>query len=533
MLRNIKDIKQFNRPKSEDFHFELIDRYFRNKKHGDILQTLSDKTCSDLDFDELFMYLDRTHSKVGQQFLYNKLRRIPIDDTFTKRQENTINKIENNPALLSQTIKSISKLDATEAYYITSLFQEEQIKPPLWFYLVPILSFSCLLLIVLMFFNPVFLFVLILNLITNLAIHYRNKKNLYPYLSSIPQLLKLRSVALKLHKDFKELNPDLNKAIKTIDQIRVRMSFFHLEAKIQSDSEALVWSILEMIKIPFLLEPLLLFSVLKRLDNKKNEIEDVFAFVGEIDSAISVSSLRKGLSNYCIPSVNHQPQNLSAQDAYHPLINNCVGNSLQVNNKSVLLTGSNMSGKTSFIRTIGINVITGLTINTCFAKSITFPRMRIYSAIRISDDLMNDKSYYFAEVLSIKNMIGKSKDNLPNLFLLDEIFKGTNTVERISAGKAVLSHLTSANNLVFVSTHDIELTDMLTKQYDLYHFSEVVNNKNVDFDYKLKHGKLTNRNAIKILEINGYPQSITDEARKLAGDGILKSEVGRRETEVK
>jgi len=113
-------------------------------------------------------------------------------------------------------------------------------------------------------------------------------------------------------------------------------------------------------------------------------------------------------------------------------------------------------------------------------------------------------------------MIIDSQKNVSNLFLLDEIFKGTNTIERISAGKAVLSYLDNYQNLVFVSTHDIELTGMLHNSYELYHFSEQVNNKTVDFDFKLKEGKLKNRNAIKILEINDYPKEIIDEAIELS-----------------
>jgi DNA mismatch repair ATPase MutS len=143
-------------------------------------------------------------------------------------------------------------------------------------------------------------------------------------------------------------------------------------------------------------------------------------------------------------------------------------------------------------------------------------RLKIYSAIRISDDLMNDKSYYFEEVLTIKEMIEKSQIPGSNLFLLDEIFKGTNTIERISAGRAVLSYLNNENNIVFVSTHDIELADLLLDNYILYHFSEQMDKKTVDFDFKLKEGKLKNRNAIRILEINDYPEVIITEAIELS-----------------
>ncbi len=165
--------------------------------------------------------------------------------------------------------------------------------------------------------------------------------------------------------------------------------------------------------------------------------------------------------------------------------------------------------------------------NTCFAKRMLIPKVRIYSAIRISDDLMNDKSYYFEEVLTIKEMIEQSSNEIPNLFLLDEIFKGTNTIERISAGKAVLSKLAKNNNFVFVSTHDIELTDMLSDEYELYHFSEIVKDNNVDFDYKLKEGKLKNRNAIRILQINDYPNDLINEAIEISKkmDEIAESKI--------
>ena len=352
----------------------------------------------------------------------------------------------------------------------------------------------------------------------NIVIHFWNKKNLFNYFSSIPQLSKLNGVAQELfkHRILKEIQPDLMKSASVINKVSNRMSFFNLETEMQSDQRILFWAILELVKIVFLIEPLFLFGTLKRIDTKRKEIENVFLFVGEIDAIISIASLRKGLENYCTPKIIDERKELSAQEVYHPLIENCVTNSLNVNGRSVLLTGSNMSGKTSFIRTIAINVITGLTINTCFATHFSMPQMRVFSAIRISDDLMNDRSYYFEEVMTIKDMIDKSVAENINLFLLDEIFKGTNTVERISAGKAVLSSLNGQNNIVFVSTHDIELADLLKNEYDLYHFSEMVDHKTVAFDYKLKEGKLKNRNAIRILQINDYPESIINEAIEIS-----------------
>ena len=175
-----------------------------------------------------------------------------------------------------------------------------------------------------------------------------------------------------------------------------------------------------------------------------------------------------------------------------------------------------MSGKTTFIRTIGINAVVAQTLNTCFAREFTLPRLKVHSAIRISDDIMNDKSYYFEEVLTIKMMLAESRSGIQNLFLLDEMFKGTNTVERIAAAKSVLTYLGKEENIVFISTHDLELAGYLKGKYDLYHFTEVVENNNILFDYRIKAGQLKTTNAIRILELNKYPSEVIEESKKLA-----------------
>ena len=489
MLRNRKKrtkaklLSEFGNLKTDSFDFDLIESYFRKKDHSGVFQILSDKTCNDLDFHDLFMFFDRTNSKVGQQYLYNKLRNIPADSTENFKNERLLEEFTNNSDFRISVQSQLSKLNEREAYYIATLFQDEILQTPKWYFIVPLLSFTSALSFIMAFFNPVFFLVILGLSIINIVIHFWNKKNLFNYFSSIPQLSKLNGVAQELYKNdlLKGNHPNLTKSTSVLNKVNSRMSIFNFDAGLQSDQQMFFWAIIELIKIVFLLEPLFLFGTLKRIDTKRTEIEDVFQFVGEIDAIVSIASLRKGLTNFCKPKIFDGQKSLSTQEVYHPLIEDCVKNNLDVNNKSILLTGSNMSGKTSFIRTIAINVITGLTINTCFAEHFSMPRMCVFSAIRISDDLLNDRSYYFEEVLTIKEMIDKSKSEHLNLFLLDEIFKGTNTVERISAGKAVLSSLNEENNIVFVSTHDIELADLLKNEYDLYHFSEIVDHKSVDF----------------------------------------------------
>jgi DNA mismatch repair ATPase MutS len=515
-----KSFHSFGSLKNEIFDFAQIGKYFRKKDHSDKPYVLSDKSCHDLDFDELFMFLDRTNSKIGQQYLYNQLRSPHGNQNQTDNAEKIISELTINQTLRESIEKQLSKSNTNAVYSIATLFQDEHVTPPEWFPVIKFFSFAAALSLFLTLLNTQFAFVLFVVFIGNLILHYLNKSNLLQYADSIPQLVRMTATASSLFKieSLKAVAPNLPTALSDMSQLKRKLVMFKWEEKMQGDLQAVAWGLMELVKIFFLIEPMLLFHVLKQLDKKRNSMEAIFKFVGEVDCIISVASLRKGMKHVCAPIRSSQAKHFEARNLYHPLIPNCIENSISLTNKSVLLTGSNMSGKTSFIRTIGISVLTGQSLNTCFAEGMTMPMPRIFSAIRISDDLMNDKSYYFEEVLTIKEMIVACESGQANLFLLDEIFKGTNTIERIAAGKAVLSALCKSPNIVFVSTHDIELADLLQEEYDLYHFSEIVNDHTVDFDFKLKEGKLTNRNAIRILELNGYPKGIIDEAVKIAED---------------
>jgi Mismatch repair ATPase (MutS family) len=516
MAKNDKKLKlkrSWGELKVETFNFSLIESYFRNNDNSMFFQEISDKTANDIDFPELFVFVDRTHSKIGQQYLYNKLRIIDLNSNFTE-QENLIEYYLKNEDKRLRSQLLLSKLDKHESYFLASLFQDKYVDRPQWFWIIPTLSVFSILSLVLAFIIPKFFLVYVLILAVNLMLHYWNKKNIYLYTDSIPQLLRLFQVTRNLLKIHPE--ESVMKSLDTLSAYKRSMGLFSLESKMDSDFAIFFWLLMEYLKISFLIEPIVVFRVLKKLDRKRDEIHTLFKYVGRIDSAISLGSLRVSLKAYCNPEFLSEDRSLRFEEIYHPLISDCITNSLVIDRKSILLTGSNMSGKTTFIRTVGINALCAQTINTCFAKQFALKPMRIYSAIRISDDLMNDKSYYFEEVLTIKQMIIESQSSSCNLFLLDEIFKGTNTIERIAAGKAVLSYIAKNNNLVFVSTHDVELTDMLRDSYELYHFTEMVENNSIYFDYKLKEGNLSTRNAIKILELNAYPAEITSEAKDIS-----------------
>ena len=135
--------------------------------------------------------------------------------------------------------------------------------------------------------------------------------------------------------------------------------------------------------------------------------------------------------------------------------------------------------------------------------------------IHTEDNLLEGKSYFFKEVENVKAALDKGKKG-NYLLVFDELFKGTNTVERIAINSAVFSDLAKTDNLVLASTHDLELTALLHSQYDLYHFSR--NNSrmtNFNLIIKLKKGVAQEGNAIRILELCGYPSELVQSAKNI------------------
>lgn len=515
-MGNILD--RAGKEKEDSFYFDMISSFFDNRKQEtSVMQYIDKEIINDIDFEELFMYLDRTSSNVGQQYLYKKLLSINKNVDFSG-QEKTIAFLQENSSVRQKTIQVLSRLSKRESYYLPGLIYERYIQKPKWFWVIRILSFLSFAVVLSTLLLKLTLWVIVLLTLLNVVFHYWNKSNIFMYAESIPQLLLLIRCAEELQKmDIPVKNDKVAASINSVRSLKKNMRIFRMDyTSNTSEIQSFFLLIIEYLKILFLLEPILVFNTLEKIDKKRSDIECIFNYVGEIDSALSIYFFRKSIPCYCLPVFVEKQKEITCTDVYHPLVDGCVSNSLSVREKSVLLTGSNMSGKTTFIRTIAINVLLAQTMNTCFAHSFLLSPTRIYSAIRISDDLLSMKSYYFEEVRIIKNMILESHSDRMNLFLLDEIFRGTNTLERISAGKAVLSYLNSKNNIVFVSTHDIELADLLEEEYSLCHFTEIVKDDSVCFDYKLKQGRLLNKNAIRILEINNYPPEVVEEARNIS-----------------
>ncbi len=497
------------------FNFYVIGKYFTNNQHKkEAYHIISDKNSIDLDIDAVFKFIDRTTSKIGQQYLYYKLRTIEHLDKLLDFSQLT-QLFEKDKSLSLYCQFELAKLSHNDVYYFEELINGKQVEKPKELYVVKGLTIAIISLIIGAFFYfPIVIFLIPL-FAANMFFHYKNKGNINYYLDAVKQLSKSLKVGKKLasHTKIKNYFGDVS-FLKKIQSIQLKIDFIGFEKMVNDEFLFIFWFLIEIFKIIFNIEYLVFYSFIDSIVKEKNSIEKLYVFIGKIDVAISTASLKSSEKKVCTPQFTEE-KTMIASEVYHPFIKNCVPNNLELINNSMLLTGSNMSGKTTFIRTIAINSILAQTLHFCYAKNYTAPYFKIYSSIRITDNLLESTSYYLEEVLTVKKLIEASENSAPCLFVLDEIFKGTNTIERVSGGKAILKYLNKKNHIVLVSTHDIELTELLAKkQYNLFHFSEQIENEALIFDHKLKKGKLTTRNAIKILGLYGYPNEVIANALK-------------------
>ena len=205
-----------------------------------------------------------------------------------------------------------------------------------------------------------------------------------------------------------------------------------------------------------------------------------------------------------------------AEEIYHPLIEDPVPYSFELNNMGALVTGSNASGKSTFLRTIGINSILSQTLYIALAKNFTSSYFKLLTSIGTTDSIVEGDSYFMAEAKSLRRILDSLSPEQPVLCILDEIFRGTNTAERISAAKEALNYMIERNCCVVAATHDLELTNLVNERYKNYHFRELIEENDIKFDYILRHGPCTTRNAIAILKYLGYPEEIYEKAMESA-----------------
>ncbi len=255
-----------------------------------------------------------------------------------------------------------------------------------------------------------------------------------------------------------------------------------------------------------------------RLENLKEELEpkitkwlDKFYELEALNSMANFAFLNDG---YSFPTFIKDTDALfTAEDLGHPLIpeNQKVANDFEVypGKDLFLITGSNMAGKSTFLRTVGINLVLAYSGAPTNAKSLNTGLYRIFTSINVNDSLGDGLSHFYAEVKRLRELLDKlnNDEDQPLFFFVDEIYKGTNNKERYAGSAAFLREVAGKNGIGMVSTHDLELADLESEIEALsnWHFVESIADGKMSFEYKLKSGPCPSTNALEIMRIEGLP----------------------------
>ena len=494
---------------------------------------VDDTTWNDVGMDDIFLRINQTVSSCGEDMLYAMLRLPAFAKEELERRDalaEWFDAHEKERIEVQYALAGIGRKRHMSQYeYICKLDEAESVHTVRYALLFALAVIN----IVLFFVRPVWGVLCLIPLMTlNLRLQFSNEDKTRLYVQSFNSVLRLLSAAGNISRlGYEELKP----YTEELDGIRKKFAGFSRGSFVVTSSGQVGNgpgdAILEYVKLFFHLDMLKFNQMLNSYRGHKEECIRMIEILGTLDAACAIGSFRHQMPYYCKPEfvgmdgTGGQMTQMAAEEMVHPMIDEPVPNSFAMSGGN-LVTGSNASGKSTFLKNCAICAILAQGIYTVPAKSYRADFMKVMSSMALSDNLAAKESYFIVELKSIKRILDESKKGGKVLCLVDEVLRGTNTVERIAASSKILEDIAGPNVLAFAATHDIELSYLLEGTYTNWHFEESVTDEEVTFDYKLREGRATSRNAIRLLKVMGFDEKIVEgageRARTFDAEGIWK-----------
>lgn len=517
-----------------DGEFSGIPRYFEKHQDGFFLD---DITWNDLNLDEVFLQMNSTGSSAGQEYLYAMLRspsfsaeellhREELMQYFTDHEEERLR--------LQMLYRRMGRTGKYSLYdYLDFLDDLGERRNGLQIALDLLFIPAAALVAVSAQAGLIFLMVL---LIFNISTYLKEKRATEPYLISFRYVFRTIAMAEKLCREdipaLKREKGELEALLRRFQKLK-RNAALGMRS-MGGDGNPLT-IVMDYINMVFHFDILAFNTMLHQVREHAGDIDELLTVTGKIDALIAAAGYRESLGAWCVPEFDmscppaecgSRPANSHAEkqerfffemkQLYHPLLDDPVKNDITAT-RGVLLTGSNASGKSTFLKAVALNAVLAQTIHACCADSYKGRFFRTMTSMALRDDLGSGESYYIVEIRSLKRILeASSAAGYPVLCFVDEVLRGTNTVERIAASTQILRSLHKPGVCCFAATHDIELTELLRREYDNYHFEEEITEGDIYFPYRLMEGKASSRNAIRLLSIMGYAEEIIEAADEMA-----------------
>lgn len=494
----------------KDYHetrnYKYVKEFYNMKKKDEYV--IDDETWNDFDMDKVLKSMDKTYSSLGQSVLYSILRNPVFDENKLKDRDKIINFFRLNEKVRTNIQYRFLMLGRDKNNSLLEMLNSKLSQNKLKYYFYTFMGKVLPIILILLTiynksFGPSLMFLMMGNLYIFEREKYKiNSKGVCYLRDVIDTSKKLSHIKNKNLESYTEKIKAINKKLKIIDGKTKVIKFINMWGRT-----------FEFVSVLFLLEETTYYKIAPLLKENKEDILNLYEALGEMEALIAISSFKINLKDNCTTPIFTEDLSLEITDGSHILLKNGVSNSITINNKGIILTGTNMSGKSTFLRMVGVNIILAQSLYFVLAKRYTAPFLNVVSSIAPNDDLESGKSFYLAEAKSLLRVINALNKKIPVFCPIDEIFRGTNPVERIAASGEILKYINKQNNSIsIVSTHDRELVEILKENFEFYHFSESVKDNALTFDYKIKKGVSHTRNAIKLLEVIGYNKEIVENS---------------------
>lgn len=487
-------LESFIRPNSR---FDA--QYHAYRDHYNEQSFIDDKTWSDLNMDTLFHKINFNFTAIGEMRLYATLRGM-----FKVNQTSLINMFKENKVFRLNVSYILSKIGKN----VYPLFPDQMLPTKrnillMFCPLLPFIGFAFIFLI-----PSKGILICLTFMILNAILSFKLKK-------SYDQDLKSIFYTANVIKQSQALSKIESTPAISVDFTHFKASrrFSGLLARVESQDMAS--SIIMFIKLVFMIDYVLFHLIQRSYFKYQEEVMTCYDYISILDNHYSIAMYQHTLTHYCYPKINHNINGLQMKSIIHPLLDeeNAIANTIDISNH-ILLTGSNASGKSTFMKAVALNLILAQSIQTATAHSFIYQPGYVMTSMANADDVLSGDSYFMSELKSIRRLFNTHQCNKIYCFI-DEIFKGTNTTERIASSESVLSYLDNQKAYqVIAATHDVELSTLLENTYNNYHFNESIQENSIFFDYKIKPGKANTRNAIELLRITQFPIDIYQRAQQ-------------------
>ena len=477
------------------------------------LFALDEITWADLSMDTVFERICGTDSAAGEQVLYAWLRCPAMEAAEYGRRRALIRAVEADPDLRLKLQLILSKIGKSRAARTAETFApgahgKRRLAAALLLSgglaaagLGLMLTPACL---------PVFVALLCLNPLYHIAMVRRLDAHLPAVNSSV-------ALAAAFQRILALGDPGLSACLRPYEAAGRQT---HRLARMGGVSFTANHEVMQLLNGLFLFD-LILYEWLKvRLYGRREAVSAIHEAVGSVDAAIAVASYRAGAGTVCDPELRfgrEEPPRLSAVELVHPLLRRPVGNTLELDGP-LLLTGSNASGKSTLLKAAVLAAVMAQGICTAPCSAYSATAFRLYTSMAVSDELLSGDSYFVTELKAFRRILEAAGRGERVLCAVDEVLRGTNTVERIAASSVLLEALAGSGALCLAATHDGELCTLLEASYTLAHFEETLTQDGMVFDYRLRPGAAHTRNAIRLLTILGFDPGLSGRAKARADE---------------